>query len=53
MSKNLNSELKKEENFTCDPSRRGVEGSPSAVGHGLYGERLADCTTYVNHLLSK
>jgi hypothetical protein len=27
MSKNLNYELKKEENYTCDPSKRGDEGS--------------------------
>jgi hypothetical protein len=53
MSKNLNSELKKEENFTCDPSRRGVKGSSGAMGHIPYGERPTDCTTYINHLLSK
>jgi hypothetical protein len=47
MSKNLNSELNKEENFTCDPSRYGVEQSPGAVGREPYGERPADCMTYV------
>jgi hypothetical protein len=52
MSKNLNSELKKEESYTCDPSKRGVEGSSGALGRGPYGERLAGCTNYVNHLLS-
>jgi hypothetical protein len=52
MSKNLNSKLKKEENCTCDPSKRGVKGSPGALGHGTYGERPADCTNYINHLLS-
>jgi hypothetical protein len=52
MSKNLNSKLKKEESYTCDPSKREVEGSPSAFGRELYGERPADCTNYINHLLS-
>jgi hypothetical protein len=52
MSKNLNSELKKEENYTCDPSKCGVMGSPDALGHGPYGERPAENTNYVNHLLS-
>jgi hypothetical protein len=52
MSKNLNSELKKKENYTCDPSKRGVKGSSGALGHELYGERLADCRNYINHLLS-
>jgi hypothetical protein len=51
MSKNLNSELKMEESYTCDPSKRGVEGSPGALGHGLYGERHVDYINYVNHLL--
>jgi hypothetical protein len=51
MSTNLNSELKKEESYTCDPSKRGVEGSPGALGRGLYGERPMDCTNYANHLL--
>jgi hypothetical protein len=51
MSKNLNSELKKKESCTCDPSKHGVKGSPGALGHGLYGERPMDCTNYVNHLL--
>jgi hypothetical protein len=32
MSRNLNFELKKEESYTCDPSKRGVEGSPDALG---------------------
>jgi hypothetical protein len=53
MSKNLNSELTKEENFTYDPSRCEVEGSPGAVGHEPYGERPVDYTTYVDHLLLK
>jgi hypothetical protein len=52
MSKNLNFELKKEESYICDPSKCGVEGSPGALGHGPYGERPADSTNYVNHLLS-
>jgi hypothetical protein len=52
MSKNLNYELKKEENYTCDLLKRGVEGSPSALGRGPYGVRPTDCTNYVNHLLS-
>jgi hypothetical protein len=52
MSKNLNSELKKEESYTYDLSKHGVEGSPGALGCGLYGERLANCTNYVNHFLS-
>jgi hypothetical protein len=52
MSKNLNSKLKKEENYTCDPLKHGVEGSPSALGRGPYEERHADCTNYVNNLLS-
>jgi hypothetical protein len=52
MSKNLNSELKKEESYTCDPSKRQVEGSLGALGHGSYGERPANCINYVNHLLS-
>jgi hypothetical protein len=51
MSKNLNSELKKEESYTCDPSKRGVEGSPGALGHRPCGERPIDYTNYVNHLL--
>jgi hypothetical protein len=38
MSKNLNSELKKEESYTCDPLKRGVEGSPGALGHEAYEE---------------
>jgi hypothetical protein len=52
MSKNLNFELKTEENYTCDPSKCGVEGSSGVLGRGPYGERPADCTNYVNHLLS-
>jgi hypothetical protein len=53
MSKNLNSELKKRENFTCALSRRGVKGSPGAMGHGSYRERPTDYMTYINHLLSE
>jgi hypothetical protein len=54
MSKNLNSELKKKHNFTFDLSRRGVEGSPGAVGRKIcdgrpYGEKLVNCMTYVNY----
>jgi hypothetical protein len=52
MCKNLNFELKKEESYTCDPSKRGVEGLPGALERRSYGERHADCTNYVNHLLS-
>jgi hypothetical protein len=52
ISKNLNSELKKEESYTCDPSKHGVEGSPSVLGRRPYGERPADCTNFVNDLLS-
>jgi hypothetical protein len=44
MSKNLNSELKKEESYTYDPSKHGVEGSSGVLGRGPYGERPADCT---------
>jgi hypothetical protein len=51
MSKNLNSELKREESYNCDPSKHEVEGSLGALGRGPYGERHADCTNYVNHLL--
>jgi hypothetical protein len=50
MSKNLNSNLKKEENYTCDSSKRGIKGSSGALEHGLYGERPTDCTNYVIHL---
>jgi hypothetical protein len=53
MSKNLNSKLEKKKNFTCDPLRHGVEGSPGTMGRGLYGERPMNYMTYVNHLLSK
>jgi hypothetical protein len=52
MSKNLNSELKKEENYTCDPSKRGVKGSSGALGCGPYGERPTYYTNYINNLLS-
>jgi hypothetical protein len=52
MSKNLNSDLKKEESYTYDSSKCGVEGSPGALGRRLYGERAMDCTNYINHLLS-
>jgi hypothetical protein len=52
MSKNLNSELKKEESYTCDPLKRGAEGSLGVLGRILYGKRHAGCTNYVNHLLS-
>jgi hypothetical protein len=52
MSKNLNSELKKEENCTYYPSMSGVGRSSGALGHGLYGERPMNCTNYINHLLS-
>jgi hypothetical protein len=52
MNKNLNSELKKDKSYTCDLSKRGVEGSPGALGRGTYGERPVDYTNYVNHLLS-
>jgi hypothetical protein len=52
MSKNLSSELKNEDSYTCDPSKRGVEGSLGALGRRPYGKRHADCTNYINHLLS-
>jgi hypothetical protein len=52
MSKNLNSELKKKEDCTYDPSKRGIEGSPSVLGHGPYREKHAVCMNYVYHLLS-
>jgi hypothetical protein len=52
MSKILNYELKREENYTYDLSKREVEGSPGALGHKPYGERPTDCTNCVNHLLS-
>jgi hypothetical protein len=52
MCKNLNSELKKEENYTYDPSKRGINESPGALGCGPYGERHAECTNYDNYLLS-
>jgi hypothetical protein len=53
MSKNLNSELKKVENCTYDPSKHGVEGSPGAMGRRPYRERPVDYMDYINHLLSK
>jgi hypothetical protein len=52
MSKTLNFELKKEEDCTCDPSKRGVERSSGALGCGLYVERHVVCMNYINHLLS-
>jgi hypothetical protein len=52
MSKNLNSKLKKEESYTYDSLKHGVEGSSGKLGCGLYGERPMDCTNYINHLLS-
>jgi hypothetical protein len=52
MSRNLNDVLKKEEGYTYDPSKRGVKGSSGALGCRPYGQRPADCTYYVNHLLS-
>jgi hypothetical protein len=51
MSKNLNSELKKEENYTCDPSNRRIEGSLGALGREPYGEWPMNYINYVNHLL--
>jgi hypothetical protein len=51
MSKNLNSKLKKEDDCTYDPLKRGVEGLPGA-GRGPYRERFVDFMNYVNHLLS-
>jgi hypothetical protein len=52
MSKNLNSDLKKEEeNYTDDPSKRWVEGSSGALRRGPYGARPTDCINYVNYLL--
>jgi hypothetical protein len=53
MSKNLNSKLKKKENYTCDPSKRGIEGSSGVLRRGLYGERPGDCTNYVNYFFYK
>jgi hypothetical protein len=52
MSKNLNFELKKEEDCTCDLSRCGEKGSPDALERGPYGERHAVYMNYVNYLLS-
>jgi hypothetical protein len=37
MSKNLNFELKKEEDCTCDPLKREVEGPPGALGCRPFG----------------
>jgi hypothetical protein len=51
MRKNLNSKLKKEENYTCDLLKHGVEGPSGALGSGSYRERHVDYTNYVNHLL--
>jgi hypothetical protein len=48
-SKNLNSELKKEENYTYDPLKRGVEVLLGALGCRPYGERHADYMNYTNH----
>jgi hypothetical protein len=53
MCKNLNSELKKEESYTCDASNHGVEGSSGALGRGQYRERPADCTNYINNFFIK
>jgi hypothetical protein len=44
--------LKREENYICDPLKRGVEGSLGALGCVPYGERTTDCMNYINHLLS-
>jgi hypothetical protein len=49
MSKNLNSELRKKENYTCDSSKRGVEGSSGALGRGPMrrGLRTARITSII------
>jgi hypothetical protein len=49
MSKNLNSKLKKEENCTCDPSKRGVKGSPVRwdTEHMERGLRTAQITLII------
>jgi hypothetical protein len=52
MNMDLNSKLKKEESYTCDPSKRGIEGSSGALGCGSYEERTTDCMNYITHLLS-
>jgi hypothetical protein len=52
MSKNLNYELNKEESYTCDPSKRGVEGLLGVLGRRPYRERSVGCTNYVNQLSS-
>jgi hypothetical protein len=52
MSKSLNSELKKEESYTCDPSKRGIDESLGVLGREPYGERPTDYINYVNYLLS-
>jgi hypothetical protein len=44
MSQNLNYELKKEVDCTCDPSKHGVKRSLGALGCESYEERHADCT---------
>jgi hypothetical protein len=53
MVKNLNSNLNKNDKFTCDASGCGVKGSPNAVGRGIYdGGPYGDlpyCMNYVNH----
>jgi hypothetical protein len=49
MCKNLNSELKKEDNCTCDPSKHGVKGWPGAVGCRPYGERTAEIMLIICH----
>jgi hypothetical protein len=49
MSKNLNSKLKNEENYTCDPSKRGVEGSTGVLGHRPYGERSSELKNEENY----
>jgi hypothetical protein len=52
MSKNLNSELKNEEDYTYDLSKHGVKRSSGALGCRSYGEWPADHMNYVNHLFS-
>jgi hypothetical protein len=49
MSNNLNFEVKKEDDCTCDPLKCRVEGSPGALGRGPYGERHVNYTNYINH----
>jgi hypothetical protein len=43
ISKNLNSNLKKEKSYTCDPLKHGVEVSLGALGCRPYEERPTDC----------